>query len=89
MLEEGGTFSNCDPPPEVIARIAEVVELHRGSPGMTDLEVPKSVCGKVVNLVIWEEAAWKLITEHIPAGTFIRLRNVDIGKLRDNNFKCK
>ena len=53
------------------------------------LEIPEAVCGKVANVVIWESAHWDLIRSHVPIGTFIRLRNVDVKRWNDNLFRCK
>jgi len=53
------------------------------------MEIPKTLCGRVSNVVIWEKSHWALINEHIPIGTFLRLRNVHPKKWEDNNFRCK
>ena len=45
----------------------------------THISAPKSLCGRVVNIVIWESSHWELIQEakHLFAvGKFIRVRNV-------------
>eukprot|EP00536_Pseudo-nitzschia_multiseries_P009099 jgi/Psemu1/241828/estExt_Genewise1.C_2470030 len=43
-----------------------------------NLGVPISLCGCTCNVVVWEKAHWDLIDQHIPVGTFLRLRNVTI-----------
>ena len=53
------------------------------------MEIPKTLCGRVSNVVIWEKSHWALINEHIPIGTFLRLRNVQPQKWEDDNFRCK
>lgn len=45
-----------------------------------DLDCPKCLCGKVVNLVIWEAAHWDLVnrqgtSNQFEVGKFIRVRN--------------
>jgi hypothetical protein len=53
------------------------------------MEIPKTLCGRISNVVIWEKSHWNLISEDVPVGTFLRLRNVHIRKWHGNNFRCK
>jgi len=51
------------------------------------MEIPKSLCGRISNVAIWEKSHWNQISEHISVGTFLRLRNVHIRKWQDNMFR--
>ena len=56
------------------------------------LEPPRSLCGRVVNIMIWEQSHWDLITGDNPfigVGHFIRLRNVHSAHWKTENIPCK
>lgn len=79
-----------DPPPLAVSRVASVIEKLKTNPNLsTYLATPKALCGRVTNVVIWEEDHWKLIRDNVPIGSFIRLRNVEIKQWRRNHFRCK
>ena len=44
---------------------------------------PKSLCGMVVNLEIWENSQWQLVKEASP-GTFVRLRQIGVATWKKN-----
>jgi len=52
---------------------------------------PKSLCGRVINVAIWEKPQWDLITsshDSISIGKFIRLRNVNEECLPSSGLRC-
>ena len=53
------------------------------------METPKALCGKVVNVVVWEPAIWKFISENIKVGCFLRLRNVSVDSGLNTGFRGK
>jgi len=55
------------------------------------LDAPHELCGKIVNVAIWEESHWKLIESYkLCPGKFIRLRNVNEGCIQfDNNNRMR
>ena len=74
-----------DPPEEALVKIADIV----GELGITDMEPPKGLTGRVVNLVIWEKSHWDLIHQsQLAPGSFIRLRNVKEDALVDDTIRC-
>lgn len=79
--------SNGDPPPEALQNVVKIVEKMRES--SPDIVTPLSFCGRVANVLIWEEVHWALLKEKVQPGTFIRLRNVDIRRWQYNPFRCK
>jgi hypothetical protein len=81
--------ANGEPPPEALIKIASTVKKLQKYDQTRSLAIPKALCGKVVNVVIWEDPHWKLITESVPVGCFIRLRHVDVRKWKNNPFRCK
>jgi hypothetical protein len=86
-----------NPPPEeqrdaaYPRAIETVIQIHQQlQTSMDSMEIPISLCGRVSNVVVWEKSHWALICEHIPVGTFLRLRNVHIPQRWEaNNFRCK
>jgi len=63
-----------------------VDDTSRSSASTSRLNPPISFCGRVTNVVIWEQDHWNLIkqaAEFINVGKFIRLRNV-----REGNLYC-
>ena len=82
-----------DPPPTAVSKIATILrkwkENHSNDPSVAALHIPESTCGKVVNVIIWERHHWDLIEQHVPTGTFLRLRNVDVSRYGNNPFRCK
>jgi hypothetical protein len=77
-----------DPPPEALVKISCILEkLRKSNKRYRTLQTPKALCGKVANVVIWEESYWELVTKHVPVGCFVRLRNVDVRRWKDNEFR--
>ena len=79
-----------DPPEQVLVEIEKILADISSSSGHT-IEAPISLCGRVINAVIWEEELWTLIyKEHIVhIGSFIRLRNVNNSKLLTGSCNCE
>jgi hypothetical protein len=74
--------------PRAIEKVIRTSQQLQAS--MDTMEIPMSLCGRVSNVVVWEKSHWALIHEHIPVGTFLRLRNVHIPqRWEGNNFRCK
>jgi hypothetical protein len=78
---------NGDPPCSAVVKIASVVKKIRELDDNESLEAPKALCGRVVNLIIWEDDLWHMAKSNIQIGTFLRLRNVDYQMWRDGNMK--
>jgi len=77
-----------DPPSDVLVKLASVVRKIRFVKDNMALEPPPTVAGRVVNLAVWEEAAWDFIIRSVPAGSFVRLRNIAQGVIHDVRFRC-
>lgn len=70
-----------------IAQIIDKMNSDDSKEGDGIVEKPKSLCGRVVNVAIWEKPHWDLVAERIAVGMFIRFRNVREGHLW-NDQKC-
>lgn len=66
---------NNDPPSQALTAISKIKESRDGRPQMN---TPQRLCGRVVNVVIWETSHWDVLTKHnnLKIGDFVRLRNV-------------
>jgi hypothetical protein len=78
---------NGDPPCSAVVKIAAVVKKIRELDGNESVVAPKALCGRVVNLIIWEDALWDMVKSNVQIGTFLRLRNVDYQMWREGNMK--
>jgi len=82
-----------DPPSSALTAISEVVASFADTDPDTDVfEPPRSLCGRVVNAVIWEDTQWDLIRDSasgMRAGKFVRLRNVNDGRLTNSGMRYK
>lgn len=86
-----------DPPSSVLTAISKIVPTLRkgvGSDGESEgFEPPKCLCGRVVNVAIWEAEQWERIRSNesgIRVGKFVRLKNVNDGRLgAENPKRCK
>ncbi len=74
-----------DPPEKVLIEIEKI--LKEKSPhdflNICDgIEAPLALCGRVMNVKIWEEPLWNLIQgeSFIRVGSFVRLRNIKCKK---------
>ena len=53
-----------------------------------DIEAPKSLCGRVINIVVWESEHWTLVhreNSSFGIGRFFRLKNARL----DMDARCK
>lgn len=69
-----------EPPSAVIGCLATLVH-EMDEEGEDPIEPPKSLCGKVANLAIWEDPHWDLVMKTLRPGKFVRLRNISQGEL--------
>lgn len=77
-----GAMQPHDPPEQVLLEIDKIIGnlVESG----TSIEAPLTLCGRVVNAIVWEEELWNLIHKEniLCVGTFVRLRNVNNAKLQ-------
>ena len=80
-----------DPPTEAMVALHLTIETMNNSPYRTEttllLGEVVSVCGRVVNLAVWESPHWDFAKRYFKVGDFIRLRNVSKGTLI-NGLTC-
>jgi len=79
-----------EPPSEALSSIANIIGRMTSSNDAPTFDPPKMLCGKVINIAIWEDSYWNLITSaerFVKVGEFIRLRNVrrNYGRLHTQN----
>jgi hypothetical protein len=86
--EANSSITNGEPSSAAVVNIASIVEKFKET-GSPNLEAPKALCGRVSNVVIWEESHWKLVTSTLQPGNFIRLRNVEDRRWTEGNLRCK
>lgn len=79
---EIGAIQPHDPPEEVLLEIERVIGNFFQSGSY--IETPLTLCGRVVNAIVWEEDLWNLISREniVRIGTFVRLRNVNNAKMQ-------
>jgi hypothetical protein len=79
-----------DPPEQVLVEIEKILACMSSSSGHRIVEAPITLCGRVINAVIWEEELWNLIYNEavVQIGSFIRLRNVNNSKLASGLCNC-
>jgi hypothetical protein len=73
-----------EPSSEILSSLACVVDYLRRDKEDSQIEglqPPKSLCGKIMNVVIWEDSHWNFIrrsvaNNQLTVGNFIHLRNV-------------
>lgn len=69
-----------EPPSEVIEYLAKIIQDFKNDEE-DPIEPPKSLCGKVTNIAIWEDAHWNFVKVNLRPGNFVRLRNISQGQL--------
>jgi len=86
-----------DPSPEAIDSVAQVINIVNEDREEEDkLELPEALCGRVINLTVWEDSHWNFIsdgrigsnlssTAAVRPGQWIRLRNVSV---RSKRYFC-
>lgn len=79
-----------DPPEQVLVEIEKILACMSSSSGHRIVEAPITLCGRVINAVIWEEELWNLMHREgiVQIGSFIRLRNVNNSKLASGLCNC-
>jgi hypothetical protein len=70
-----------DPPIEAVVRLSKTVEKIQAVDESFGIAPPKSLCGRVMNVFVWEEHQWHYIQSVCKIGSFLRIRNGDYGKL--------
>jgi len=67
-----------DPPHQALSSIADIIRMRSLDDIGTEIfDPPKRLCGRVINIAIWEDSYWKLLENaNCLVGTFIRLRNI-------------
>ena len=86
-----------DPPASVLMAISKIgptlTKDVSGDDESEAFEPPKCLCGRVINVAIWEGEQWERIRSNesgIRVGKFVRLKNVNDGRLGTENPKrCK
>jgi hypothetical protein len=81
-VTEIGAVELHDPPEQVLLEIERIIGnlFNSGS----CMSAPLTLCGRVVNAILWEEDLWNLIAKEsiLCIGTFVRLRNVNNTKMQ-------
>lgn len=95
-LNAPGDQPHNDPPPKVLTEIEQIIANHsslfttaafpngdNNKAFRRNIQPPASLCGRVINAIIWEENLWSLIQNEciIDVGSFVRLRNINNAKL--------
>ena len=76
-----------DPPPEALLAISKIKDTREWR---EDLRTAQRLCGRVVNVAIWEEPHWAILAQpSTKLGDFIRLRNVCESFLPEVGLNCK
>ena len=92
LIRKPPLFDNVpieEPSSEILSLLACTIEnlgCHDEDSQLEVLLPPKSLCGKIINVVIWEDSHWNFIrrsiaNHHLAAGSFIHLRNVQERRL--------
>ena len=81
-MTEIGAVQLHDPPEQVLLEIERVIGNFFNSGSC--INAPFTLCGRVVNAIVWEEDLWNLISKEsiLRIGTFVRLRNVNNTKMQ-------
>jgi hypothetical protein len=78
-----------DPSTSSVIAIADIVKRLAVVRPSLSLQPPITLCGRVVNVVVWEKQHWDLIQEQIvKVGSFVRFRNVHEHNLADTDLPC-
>jgi hypothetical protein len=85
--------SQEEPSVTIVQKVANLVShLKDGSSGTNNgsmLEIPLSLCGKVMNALIWEKELWDFVQQNVSIGTFVYLRNAEIKSHPRSKFPGK
>lgn len=77
-----------DPPSSALVQLAALIKKLQFIRQNPDLQPPKVVAGRVVNVAIWEKAHWELVKQAVTVGSFVRLRNVRDDRLPNSGLHC-
>ena len=77
--------ANNDPPSEALVAISKLKEGRDGHPPLT---IPQRLCGRVMNVVVWENSHWNQVAPHLNIGDFVRLRNVKESFFPEIGIRC-
>ena len=80
-------ITDGDPPKEALISLHSTI-LYLNDQYDSNFNDIVSVCGRVVNVAIWELPHWTFVKENLNIGDFIRIRNIKKGQL-DNGLVCK
>jgi Telomeric single stranded DNA binding POT1/CDC13 len=82
-------MTDRDPSTASVIAIADIVQRLAVIRPNLALQPPITLCGRVINVVIWEKQHWDLIKEQIvKIGSFVRFRNVNEHNLADTDLRC-
>jgi len=93
-LIDRNAADNSDPPTQALCIINDTIQLLKilDSEGFSMLDSAVSLCGRVVNVVIWEDSHWNRIKDghFVKIGSFVRFRNIIEGFLNfeASNIRC-
>ena len=80
-----------DPPKEAMVSLHSTIQGLNKSPYRTEsaaeLSEVVALCGRVVNMAVWESTHWDFLQSTVRVGNFLRLRSVGIGAL-SNGLTC-
>lgn len=91
MPEDENVFIDGDPTVEAIKSVERAIMIiNEGKSKDKTMEIPRALCGRVMNVVIWEQSHWDFINEgrlgknelireyngKIGKGSWVRLRNI-------------
>lgn len=76
-----------DPPGRCLDKLATLIDRLR-SLQQSDMRAPESLSGRVVNVVVWEDAHWEKVQQVLQVGMFVRLRNVRESILYGTSIRC-
>ena len=64
-----------DPPVEAIVQLSKVVQEIQKKDETFRIAPPQSLCGRVMNVFVWEETQWSYVKATCRVGGFLRIRN--------------
>lgn len=77
-----------DPPPAAISLLYRLVRQLRNEQNSHFLCPPKAVTGRVANVAVWEKMHWDFVNRFVERGSFLRLRNIQLGSATSDLPLC-
>jgi len=74
-----GSDRFSDPPSKALSSIANIISMVPFDDIDAAFEPPKRLCGRVINIAIWEDSCWNFLIGakmYVKVGNFVRLRNI-------------